>query len=176
MSAPKSPGQSGAKAVNSTIMRLLEAVEMKLPKPITKVNNNLSKGLVVKILGGLVLGTILLGTSLSIGFTSTDDPGRPPAAEETVIDRGALPDDTWMVDPPFYQDFSQGSRVKVRTTSLGIQDTPDDAWMVDPPFYQDFSQGSRVEVRTTSLGIQDPSDDAWMVDPPYYEDFGKRGS
>ena len=138
---------------------------MRLAFHITHVKTILSIGQPAKTLGGLALGAILMTVAaLPFGTSYADEPSRPLASENIVIDRGAdnTPGDAWMFDAPFYETFLEVSIAEV-------QRTPDDAWMFDAPFYETFLEGSRVENQPTP-------DDAWIFAAPFYEDFGTRES
>ena len=193
MSTPSKQEQSGPEAAQSKIKKVLELVAMKSPMHITKGNNRLSKGLVMKMLGGLALGGILVATTgLTMGITSTNEPNSSPVIENIIIDERAdnlagdevrgtglelqgPPLDAWMHDSPFYQDFAEAGRTEVRGTGLELQGPPLDAWMHDSPFYQDFAEVSRIGVGTAALEAQGPPLDAWMHDSPFYQDFAEAG-
>lgn len=165
MSAPVTRGQNELRVIYEKLLKIQEEIEMKLALRIIEVKTILSKGLATKMLGGLALGTILMtATALPFGTSYADGPSRPLVTEETVIDLGnnIIPDDAWMFDSPYYEDFPVGISVK-------IQGTLDDAWMFDSPYYEDFSGGIRLE--GSSLEVQGTPDDAWMFNSPYYEDF-----
>ena len=97
------------------------------------------------------------------------------ATQDDSAGPSKCPDDAWMVDSPFYQDFSAAGKIEVQGTGLELQGSADDAWMMDSPFYQDFSAAGKIEVQGTALELLNAPDDAWMVDSPFYQDFSEAG-
>ena len=166
MSAPVIRSQNKLQVVYQVISKAKERIEMQ--SIITKAKTP------AKILGGFALGALLLiATPLPFGTAYADGPSRPLVTEETLIGLGAdnLAGDAWMQDSPFYQDFSEVSRIEVGATALEAQGPPIDAWMQDSPFYQDFSAVGGIEVGSTALETEGPPLDAWMHDSPFYQDF-----
>ena len=68
------------------------------------------------------------------------------------------PDDEWMFNSPYHQDFSNGSSAKVRVTPSTVQGIPDDEWMFNSPFHQDFSAVGKLGVETAAVTVQGITD------------------
>ncbi len=142
MSAPKTGIQSNLNGAIQGVKTTLEEIEMKLAVDINNIKTILSPGLAAKVLGGLALGAVLMtATALPFGTTYADGPSLPLVTEETLIEDGAdnWPDDAWMYNTPFLQDFSEVPRIGVETAAVAVQGIPDDEWMFNSPYHQDFS-------------------------------------
>ena len=154
MSAPATLGQSKLNGAIQGVKTTLEEIEMKLAVDINNIKTILSPGLAAKVLGGLALGAVLMtATALPFGTAYADGPSRPLVTEETLIEDGAdnWPDDAWMYNTPFLQDFSEVPRIGGETAAMPLQDIPDDTWMSNSPFHQDFSEVGRIGVGTNTL-------------------------
>ena len=134
---------------------------MKIVSQIQSVKVNLLNGLKfnapVKLLGGLALGAILI---TSVALSSGTTPASPLSASsvsEAVINiddlGGGIPDDEWMFNSPYHQDFSNGSSAEVRVTPSTVQGIPDDEWMLNSPFHQDFSAVGKLGVETEQANL-----------------------
>ena len=145
-------GQNKLAVACQEISKFKEDITMKLSMKITKNTP-------VKILGGLALGALLLGaTALTQGTNNpvTGELNMGPAAPVTL--GGGIPDDEWMFNSPYHQDFSNGSSVEVRVTPSTVQGIPDDQWMFNSPFHQDFSAVGKLGVETAAVTIQGITD------------------
>jgi len=183
MSAIENLGPSNLNGSLQELKATLEGIEMKLVSGMKNIKNILFEGRRVKttvtMIGGLALGAMLLTSiALPYGTAHGDEPGRPVSKESIVTVRGQqpLPDDAWMQDSPFYEDFSAGSSADVGTAAVNSLGISDDAWMMNAPFYEDFSKDSKVVVGTAAVNLLGISDDAWMMDAPFYEDFSTNSS
>ena len=87
------------------ILKVKEGFEMKVTKPITNVTTRISQGLgsktPAKVLGGLAVGALMLaatGLAIETGQASSGL-------------GGGIPDDEWMFNSPYHQDFAKMARV-----------------------------------------------------------------
>ncbi len=142
MSAPATRGQSKLNLALQEIKSTLEELEMNFALNMKNIKTVVFESRRMKasasIIGGLALGAVLMtATALPLGTTYADGPNRPLIIEESLVDLvdSNLSADAWMVDSPFYQDFSEASKIEAGTSVLGTQGISEDAWVYDSPFY-----------------------------------------